>query len=81
MNQNLKMEKKLEGLIAIVTGGGSGIGAGVSKSLPAAGATVVVNYPVASNKEMADKVVNEIKGEGNTLNRAGFIIQSVSTFQ
>ena len=53
------MEKKLQGQIAIVTGASSGIGAGVSKSLAAAGATVVVNYPVASNKGMADIVVNE----------------------
>ncbi len=59
------MEKKLQGQVAIVTGASSGIGTGVSKSLAAAGATVVVNYPVASNKGMADDVVKGITGEGN----------------
>jgi len=41
-------EKKLQGQIAIVTGASSGIGAGVAKALAAAGATVVINYPVAA---------------------------------
>jgi glucose 1-dehydrogenase len=59
------MEKKLQGQIAIVTGASSGIGAGVSKSLAAAGAVVVVNYPVIATKEMADAVVNEITTAGN----------------
>ncbi len=64
------MEKKLQGQVAIVTGASSGIGAGVSKSLAAAGATVVVNYPVASNKGMADDVVKEITGAGNSATSA-----------
>ncbi|MEP7233282.1 MAG: SDR family oxidoreductase [Ginsengibacter sp.] len=59
------MDKKLQDQVAIVTGASSGIGAGVSKSLAAAGATVVVNYPVASNKEMAESVVKEIIDAGN----------------
>jgi glucose 1-dehydrogenase len=58
------MEKKLEGQIAIVTGASSGIGAGCAKELAKAGATVVVNYPVASAKEMAQKVVDEIAANG-----------------
>lgn len=59
------MEKKLQGEVAIVTGASSGIGAGVSKSMAAAGATVIVNYPVASNKAMAEDVVTEIMDAGN----------------
>jgi len=59
------MEQKLSGQVAIVTGASSGIGAGVAKSLAAAGASVVVNYPVISNKEAAEAVVAEIIAAGN----------------
>ena len=58
------MSKKLDNQVAIVTGASSGIGAGVAKSLAAAGATVVVNYPVASNKDAAEAVVTEITSSG-----------------
>jgi glucose 1-dehydrogenase len=58
------MDQKLKGQIAIVTGASSGIGAGVSKSLAAAGATVVVNYPVAATKDAAEGVLTEIKNAG-----------------
>jgi glucose 1-dehydrogenase len=60
------MEKKLPGQIAIITGASSGIGAGVSKALAAAGATVVVNHPVAATREAAEAVLAEIKSEGGT---------------
>ncbi len=63
------MDKKLQGQIAIVTGASSGIGAGVSQSLAAAGAIVVVNHPVAATQPAAEAVLAEIKaagGEGMT---------------
>jgi glucose 1-dehydrogenase len=60
------MEKKLAGQIAIVTGASSGIGAGVAKSLSSAGATVVINYPVASAKPAADEVLADILASGGT---------------
>lgn len=60
------MEKKLNGQVAIVTGASSGIGAGCAKELAKAGALVIVNYPIAATKDMAQKVVDEIAANGGT---------------
>jgi 3-oxoacyl-[acyl-carrier protein] reductase len=53
---------KLEGRIALVTGGSRGIGAAVCKAVAAEGAAVAVNY--RSGKEQADGVVKEIEQAG-----------------
>ena len=58
------MERKLQNQVAIVTGASSGIGSGVAKSLAAAGATVVVNYPVDATKAAAEAVLREITAAG-----------------
>lgn len=54
--------KKLENKVAVVTGASKGIGAGIARSLAAAGASVVVNY--ASAKSGADQVVEDIVQAG-----------------
>ncbi|HEY0679037.1 MAG TPA: SDR family oxidoreductase [Chitinophagaceae bacterium] len=58
------MNKKLKDQVAIITGSSSGIGAGVARAMAVEGATVVVNYPSVSAKEMAEKVVAEIAANG-----------------
>jgi len=52
----------LEGHTAVITGGGKGIGAGISKKLAAAGANVVINCN--SNPDMAEKTALEIRQAG-----------------
>jgi glucose 1-dehydrogenase len=59
-SKNIHMEKKLKNQIAVITGASSGIGAGVAKAMAKAGAKVVINYPVDSVQEMAEKVREEI---------------------
>ena len=53
---------KLEGKVAIVTGGSRGIGAAIAKRLARDGAKVVVNY--SSSQGAADEVVAAIKTIG-----------------
>jgi glucose 1-dehydrogenase len=60
------MDKKLAGQVAIITGASSGIGAGVAKALSAAGAVVVVNYPVAQVKPAAEAVLESIVAYGGS---------------
>lgn len=58
--------KKLQGQVAIVTGGDSGIGAGVAKALAAEGAHVIVNHSSAHSIEKGDTIVNEIITDGGS---------------
>lgn len=54
--------QRLANQIALVTGGSSGIGAGVAKAMAAEGATVVVNY--AHSADEAEEVRQEIEQAG-----------------
>jgi 3-oxoacyl-[acyl-carrier protein] reductase len=52
------------GRVAVVTGGGRGIGAAISRRLAADGHAVVVNY--SQSKDQAESVVEEIRAAGGT---------------
>jgi len=58
----MRDKKLLENQIALVTGGSSGIGAGIARAMGSAGAMVVVNY--ISSEDDANTVVREIKDAG-----------------
>jgi acetoacetyl-CoA reductase len=53
---------KLEGKVAVITGGGKGIGAAITRELARNGVKVVVNYN--KSREAADQLIAEIKENG-----------------
>src|ERR1700678_1335854 len=57
-----KMSKKLEGKIALITGGSRGIGAAIATRLAAEGANVAITY--TKGADAASSVVKEIKRAG-----------------
>jgi len=65
--------KKLEGKIALITGGSRGIGAAIAKRLAADGANVAITY--TKGADAAASVVKEIEGAG----RKAIAIQAYAT--
>jgi 3-oxoacyl-[acyl-carrier protein] reductase len=55
----------LSGKIALVTGGGGGIGSAICRALADAGATVIINYN--SNAAKANAVLASLSGTGHSL--------------
>lgn len=49
-SKEVKMNKKLENKVVVVTGASKGIGAGIAKQMAAAGAKVVVNYATGKDR-------------------------------
>ena len=76
-------DKMLDGRVAFVTGGGSGIGAAAGKLLAREGAKVVL---ISRTKEELEAVVDDIKGAGGEasaleadVNRAIGTIEKLAT--
>ena len=58
------METSLIGRTALITGGGTGIGAAIAQGMAVEGANIVVNY--SRSEQEATETVSEIRSRGGT---------------
>lgn len=63
---------ELQGKVALVTGGGGGIGSAICRRLAVAGAKVIVNYN--SNEQRAHTLLADLPGQGHSL--CGFSVRN-----
>ncbi|KAK5048705.1 hypothetical protein LTR84_005797 [Exophiala bonariae] len=71
------MSGTLQGKVAIVSGSSAGIGAAVAKELAQRGATVVLNYPHAGEKENATKILSSFPEPSRSI----AVEADISTYQ
>ncbi|KAI5920396.1 3-oxoacyl-reductase [Camillea tinctor] len=66
----------LAGKVAVVSGSSAGIGASIAKELSKRGASVVVNYPFASEEADAKAVLESIHSSGDGDNRRSIAVEA-----
>ena len=64
-----------QGKVALVAGGGRGIGAATAKLLAERGASVVVNY--LKNSATASQVIAQIHENGGQIDAAGVVLENL----
>ncbi len=64
----MKQDTSMSGQVAVVTGGGGGIGSAICRRLAAAGAKVVLTY--RKSREKTEAVANSLPGEGHLVRQA-----------
>ena len=69
----------IEGKVAIVTGGNTGIGAAIVLELARMGANIVIDY--VSHKEMADELTKEVKDLGDQVLEVEADVSKVADLQ
>lgn len=67
LSDNSVSKASLAGLVAIVSGSSSGIGAAIARELSERGAEVVINYPFDREKKNAETVLSSLLGPGGIL--------------
>jgi 3-oxoacyl-[acyl-carrier protein] reductase len=70
------MEMSLSGRVALITGGGGGIGSEICKTLASSGAQVIITHRGGAGQERAEKVLKALDGTGHMIIKA-----SVDSFE